>query len=290
MSYYGLPSLKRPHWKWHIPLYFFVSGLAGASYLIATLGEWLGAPSDRPIVAAGRRLALGGVAAGVPLLVDDLGRPTRFHHMLRIVKPRSPMSLGSWALAVFGAFAAGSLLLQELNAPGWLRRLVGLCGLPFATFVASYTGVLLAATAVPLWARGRLFLPPLFLLSGTSTALALIGLLSRRPERLRSLELTALVGELCAAAALIAALGRVIGRPLRSGRPAPVFWVGAVGLGQVVPVVLGAAGSHARGRAGALEAVGAAAVVAGGLLMRWSIVEAGKYSADDPEAARAHHG
>ncbi|HEV8634832.1 MAG TPA: NrfD/PsrC family molybdoenzyme membrane anchor subunit [Chloroflexota bacterium] len=290
MSYYGLPLLKRPHWKWHVPLYFFLSGLAGASYLIATVGEWLGSGADRPIVAAGRRLALGGVVAGVPLLVEDLGRPARFHHMLRIVKPRSPMSAGSWALAFFGAFAAGSALLQELAAPPWLRRAVGLCGLPFATFVASYTGVLLAATAVPLWAKARLFLPPLFLLSGTSTAVAMIGLLSRRSRRLRGLELVALTGELCAVAGLVGAVGRRAGRPLLAGRQAGPFWLGAVGLGQVVPLLLHAGRARGHGRSGVPEGLAAGLVIVGGLLMRWTLVEAGKASSDDPEAALAYHG
>jgi formate-dependent nitrite reductase membrane component NrfD len=290
VSYYGLPVLKRPHWKWQIPLYFFLSGLAGSSYLIATVAEWLGSGADRPIVAAGRYLALGGVTAGVPLLIDDLGRPTRFHHMLRIVKPRSPMSVGSWALTFFGGFAAGSALLQRMAAPTRLRRMVGLCGLPFAAFVASYTGVLLAATAVPLWARARLFLPPLFVLSGTSTALALIGLLSRMPGRLRDLEAVALVGELCAVAALVGALGPRIGRPLLAGRTAGPFWVGAVGLGQIAPLLLHASQARGRARSRTLEALGAGLVIVGGLLTRWTLVEAGKASADDPEAALAHHG
>ena len=35
------------------------------------------------------------------MLVLDLGDPLRFHHMLRVFKPSSPMSLGTWSLAAY---------------------------------------------------------------------------------------------------------------------------------------------------------------------------------------------
>jgi formate-dependent nitrite reductase membrane component NrfD len=154
-GYHGMPVLKRAQWTWQIPLYFFLSGLAGTAYLVATAAELLGDEDDRPVVTWGRRLALAGVVGGVPLLIDDLKRPERFLNMLRIVKPRSPMSMGAWALFLFGPFAA----VGVLSPP----KVVGLAGAPLAAFVSSYTGVLLAATAVPLWGKARLWLAPLFL-------------------------------------------------------------------------------------------------------------------------------
>src|SRR5438067_6347454 len=117
VGYYGLPALKRPHWRWQIPLYFFLSGLAAAAYLLAALADLFGADEDRPVVSTGRWLALIALLPCPLLLVDDLQRPERFLHMLRIVKPRSPMSVGSWGLALFGGLAGGSALLELVGAP-----------------------------------------------------------------------------------------------------------------------------------------------------------------------------
>jgi formate-dependent nitrite reductase membrane component NrfD len=289
LSYHGLPPLRRPHWKWQIPLYFWLSGLASWSYVFATVLDLVGEPADRPIVRTGRYLAVAGAALGAPLLIDDLKRPARFLNMLRVFKLGSPMSVGSWALTAFGAFGALSAAIEwrmtrsfrESGPLCWLagrpirRRAIGVFGLPFALVVGSYTGVLLSATAVPLWSRGRVALPPLFVLSGASTALAALSLLSRAHGRLRRLELAALAGELVATAGLLGALGPRIGRPLLRSR---LFWGGAVGLGQVAPLLL-----RGRGPASALALLGA-------LALRWSVVESGKASADDPEASFAHHG
>ena len=291
MSYYGLPPLRRPHWKWQIPLYFWLSGIASWSYVVTTLLDLFGRPSDRAIVRAGRYLALGGVALGAPLLIDDLKRPERFLNMLRIFKRTSPMSVGSWALTAFGAFAGLSAaiewrMVQSFREAGplcWLagrpirRHVVGVAGLPFALVVGSYTGVLLASTAVPLWARARFTLPPLFVLSGASSALAALSLAARAHGRLRRLELLTLAAELATSLALPASLGGTVGRPLLSGRQAPLYWLGAVVLGQLVPLLL-------RGRGPA-----SAFALLGGLALRWSVVEAGKASADDTDAAFAYH-
>ncbi|HEY3110001.1 MAG TPA: NrfD/PsrC family molybdoenzyme membrane anchor subunit, partial [Chloroflexota bacterium] len=150
VGYYGLPALKRPHWRWQIPLYFFLSGLAGAAYLLAALADLFGGEEDEPVASTGRWLALVALLPCPLLLIDDLERPGRFRHMLRIVKPRSPMSVGSWALTLFGGLAGGSALLELVGAPRQLRRGLGLLGAPVAAFVGTYTGVLLAATAVPI--------------------------------------------------------------------------------------------------------------------------------------------
>lgn len=334
-GYFGLPVLRQPHWKWHVPLYFFCSGIAGGAFFVATLADWLGDEDDRATVAAGRYLALAGVAASLPLLIDDLGRPSRFHHMLRILKPRSPMSVGAWALTLFGALAGGSALLQaradglvplrpRIGAADGLvprhprmlaadelmpyhRRIgaveralprgLGLVGLPLAAFLASYTGVLLAATAVPLWGRARAYLGPIFFCSGMSTALAAISLASKAIgsagesglARLRDLELLALAGELVAVSGAVRTLGD-LGRPLVARPWGPLFWGGSVGLGQVVPALL--LGRHLLGgrrRGGWLDVAASIAVLIGGLATRFAIVEAGKTSADSPSAAFDYH-
>jgi formate-dependent nitrite reductase membrane component NrfD len=296
VGYYGLPVLKRPHWKWQIPLYFWVSGIAGMSYFVATLAEWLGGDEDQAVVAPGRYIALAGMLAAPVLLIDDLRVRGRFHNMLRIFKTRSPMSVGSWALALFGPLAGLSAVLQLVGAPLAWRRAVGLVAAPLATFVASYTGVLLSATAVPLWGRARLLLSPIFVCSATSTALAAIGLclkLTRRePEaaaaRLRDLELAVIAGELALISGALRTLGP-LARPLTLGRAASLFWGGSVGVGQVLPLLLLARHLVRPGRGGLLDGLAQVLVLLGGLATRTSIVDAGKASADDPQAAFYYH-
>ena len=260
IGYHGQPVLKRAHWKWQIPLYFFLSGLASSAYLVATVADWFGGQEDRAVVEWGRRLALGGVVLGGPLLIADLGRPERFLNMLRIVKFRSPMSMGAWALFLFGPFAGLGVVRPS-------KRLA-LLGVPPAAFVATYTGVLLAATAVPFWAKARRWLAPLFFCSGLSAALAALGVLTGN-RKLRDLERVALCGELLATTGMLRSAG-VLGRPLFTS---PAFWISVL-VGQVVPLLVP--------RAGALALVGS-------LLLRAEVVEAGKRSADDPQSAFLFH-
>ncbi|MBX6341016.1 MAG: polysulfide reductase NrfD, partial [Thermomicrobiaceae bacterium] len=171
---------RPPHWEWLVILYFFVGGLAGGSYFLAALVDLFGRPADRPIARLGYYIAFPAVVLGGLLLTVDLGRPLRFWHMLIQSKTGfpafkwwSPMSIGSWALLLFGLFAflafVGSLAeagflprgLAVLRA-GPLGVVVQVVGGLLGFFVASYTGVLLSVTNRPLWADttllGLLFL------------------------------------------------------------------------------------------------------------------------------------
>jgi len=174
-TYYDLPLLKKPSWSWEIMLYFFLGGLAGGSFLVSTLADLLGSKQDAAVVRAGRILALICILISPILLIKDLGRPERFHHMLRVLKLRSAMSLGTWALTIFGiccGFTTGHQLAKDglLNWFPLLARfmkampvkIIESIGSIFGLFVASYTGVLLASTAVPVWGRcfSRLVFPP----------------------------------------------------------------------------------------------------------------------------------
>lgn len=276
-GYYGLPVLKRAHWTWQVPLYFSISGLGGASYLLASLADLFGADEDHEIASAGRWIALAAVAASPPLLILDLGVPGRFRNMLRIFKTRSPMSVGSWGLTLFGLFAGLSALLELLRAPRGVRRLAGALGAPVAALMAAYTGVLLSATAVPIWGRLRAFLSPIFFLSGTSNALAALALARpRAAERLRELEILTICAELLLVSAALRHAGP-LGRPLWR----PEFWVGSVGVGMVAPLLL-----LMLPRGHRLASV---LILLGGWLTRREVIQAGKRSSDDPQAAFHYH-
>lgn len=123
-SYYGVPAIKAPVWLPTIPLYFYVGGLAGAASTLGAAVELLG---GRELEALGRRCRWVGFAGDVAssvLLIEDLGRPSRFLYMLRMFRPTSPMNMGAWILSVSGALnsvAVGALLLERRG--GVVKRL-----------------------------------------------------------------------------------------------------------------------------------------------------------------------
>lgn len=294
-SYYGQPVIKAPHWRWLVITYFFLGGVAGASFTIATIADFFS--KDRAIARAGRYLSFAAFLPCPPLLVLDLGRPERFLNMLRIVKLKSPMSLGSWALSVTGAFATLAAALQLLadithrdTFPG-ARRFIGILGLPFTVVLSGYTAVLLAATNIPLWWRAFPFLSPTFISSAFSTSLASISLLlglgkgeredtARRIAKAEAICMTMELGFLTAA---VIRLGK-IGKPLTGGRLGMIFWPITYFNGLVLPLVLqinglrpGKSPTSARRRAMAAQ------VLLGGFSLRALMIFAGRKSANIPE-------
>lgn len=305
-SYYGLPVIHAPHWKWEIYTYFFLGGIAGASYVIATLVQWLGGAGDRRIIRAGRYLSLATLIPSPILLILDLGRPERFHHMLRVVKLRSPMSVGTWGLLIFSGFSGLSALIQAAHdglfgranpIARLLRALpakgIGVLGMVPAFFVSGYTGVLLAATAVPLWAKNYLALGPLFIASSLSNATAAIALIlsfvrDTREEtlkRLERLDMLALLAELGLILWARANAGPVISRPIRTERLGRIFRLGVIGTGILAPLALQAK-SVVFGRKASrpVTALASVLVLIGGFLLRYLMVIGGRASANDPEA------
>jgi protein NrfD len=189
-----------PHWAGWIILYFFIGGIAGTAFLLASLLDLTGRPADRPLVRLGHYLAFGGVIISGILLSIDLTRPLRFWHMLiqnhtgrPMFKGWVPMSVGSWGLAVFGLFAflamlaslsedrPGNRMLQ--SAPVRMLRgkgvatAIAVLGSISGLFLAGYTGVLLAVTNRPIWADSS-WLGLLFLVSAASTGAAALILLA----------------------------------------------------------------------------------------------------------------
>jgi formate-dependent nitrite reductase membrane component NrfD len=313
-SYYDVPVIHKPHWKWLVIVYFFLGGLSSASYVIATIAELLGGNDGRRIGRVGRYLSLAALIPSPILLILDLGRPERFHHMLRILKLRSPMSVGTWGLTIFGGFCALSTLIQVAQ-DGLLRRVgllsrvllalpgkpIGLLGSVFGFFVGGYTGVLLGVTAVPLWAKNALLLGPLFLSSAMSSACAAIALLlslGRRDRhgpilRLERLDCITLLAELSLLLAARANAGATIARPLREGRLGLIFRWGVLGGGVVAPLLIqirSLFGHAAPSRS--LTILSSLLTLSGGFLLRYVMVMAGRASADDPRAtfeyARSH--
>ncbi|MDP8922551.1 MAG: polysulfide reductase NrfD [Chloroflexota bacterium] len=309
-SYYGVPVIHKPHWKWLVVWYFYLGGITSGSYLVATIADWLGGRAGRPIARVGRYVAFAALLPCPILLILDLGRPERFHHMLRIFRLRSPMSVGVWGLVAYSAFCTLSAAIQAANdrvfgsrtvLARFLRahpaRLAALAGLGSASFLGGYTGVLLAATAVPIWTRNALLLGPLFLSSALSTGTAVIALLlalgpRTPPESLRRLErldALTLLAELILVLAVRVVPGRVAGRPLTEGRRGLIYLLGVVGLGTLAPLALQWPSlAHGETPSRRRTAFASACVLVGGFLLRYVMVFAGRRSADDPAATFAH--
>src|SRR6202790_3671889 len=186
-GYYGQPVVKPPVWTWQVPLYFFMGGLAGMSSVIAS-----GAVIFHQVDLARTAMWVAAIAGAIlspVLLIMDLGRPRLFLNMLRVFKHRSAMSMGAWILSAFGACAVPGLIALELHArqifPGTLDQLLRIsagififCSAIFGTLLATYTGVLIGATAIPAWFLHRVLLPIHFgtaALGSAAAALELLG-------------------------------------------------------------------------------------------------------------------
>ncbi len=188
-----------PDWGWLIVLYFFFGGLAGGCYFLAALIDLFGRVEDRPLARLGYFISFPCILISGLLLVLDLRRPLRFWHMLLesntyqpMFKYWSPMSLGSWALLIFGVFSFVSFLAALANTerapwPAWRAMrpptiagsAIAVIGGVFGFYVAGYTGVLLGVTNRPIWSDTPL-LGMLFVVSAASISAALMILLAGR--------------------------------------------------------------------------------------------------------------
>ena len=272
-SYYGRPLLKEPIWTWEIPCYFFTGGLGGAS---AVLGQLARMRRNEELADAAMWISALADAVSPVLLISDLGRPERFHHMLRMFKVTSPMNIGSWLLALSGTTSA---LATAAHVAG-LRRVrntseavSAVLGLPLAT----YTAVLVSDTAIPVWHEARHELPLVFASSSVATAGAAAAM-ATPPERAAPARRIAIAGVLATNVATT-----VMER--RLGQLAEPYSQGAAGRLHKVSKALtlgGAAVIALAGRRRDGAAAGGALVLAGELCLRWSVFKAGFQSARDP--------
>jgi len=274
-SYYGKPIVKEPVWKAEIPFYLFTGGVAGGASVLHGLARLTG--NHR---LARSSLYVGAVADAVSpvLLVSDLGRPERFLNMLRVFKVTSPMSVGSWILFVSSGASTTAATLELLGAlrpARWLAEALSfVTGPPLAT----YTGALLANTAIPVWSEARDELPWLFGASAAASAGATAAMVTPAAA--------AGPARRAAVAGVAAELGLVRLMRRRLGFVGEVYELGEAGRYARVSRVCAAAGAGLlalRGRRSRPAAVvGGALVLAGEVALRWSVFKAGFQSARDP--------
>ncbi|MGH7350010.1 MAG: NrfD/PsrC family molybdoenzyme membrane anchor subunit [Candidatus Rokuibacteriota bacterium] len=305
--------LKSADWPLLIDLYFFLGGIAGGAFVIATIANMLDSKKYRDVVRVGYYLALLAIIPAPLFLVIDLGVPSRFLHMMMVAKPDlaigagavsigpfhlklfSPMNVGAWGLLGFSLFAflaaLGVFLENTKRAQnlGTFRMVVGVIGGFFGIFIAAYPGVLLGATARPLFVSAH-WLGAMFVAVGLATGGAAIALImcsmgaQARDALSRLMKVTAFaliiqfVTLILFLVAVSGAGSAGISRALSvlvSGQYSVAFWLGIVVVGLLVPLALQFGGAIRKANPGMVALV-SVLVLLGGFLAKWVIIGAGQ--------------
>lgn len=276
-SYYGRPILKRPEWK---PLdvagYLWLGGLAGASSLLAAGAD----VTARPALARTAKLgAAGAISLSLAALVHDLGRPVRFLYMLRVFKPTSPMSVGSWLLAGYAPLTMAAAAADVAGRYRIAGAAATASAAALAPAVATYTAVLICDTAVPSWHEGYREMP--FVFAGSAaTAAAGWALVSAPPGQTGPARRTAVLGAVLELGAfrLMKRHAGLAAEPYEKG--APRTWLRAAEGLTAGGALLAACAGRRRGRV--LGALAGTALLAGSVALRLGVFHAGVASAEDP--------
>ncbi len=287
-GYYGQPIVKPPVWTWQIGLYLFVGGAAGMSGAIALAGLLTGQSLDFVHLALG--VAFAGAVISPVLLIWDLGRPTRFLNMLRVFKWRSAMSMGVWTLFLFSGFAGAAfvlvsgwdVLLQWGFPPTALRgiALALVAGTALSgVILATYTGVLLGATAVPVWSAHHTLLPFHFGIVGLGSAAAILELLGLRLAALNAIAMTVAAVETGIGVWMEIGRQGATARAIHEGTPGRLLRVAALLTGPV-PLIF---------RIFDFVPMAGVCFLVGAVSSRYGWILAGRVSARDPEATIASH-
>jgi len=287
-GYYGIHLLKEPQWTWEIPFYFFVGGAGGAAAVIAEAARISGGEESK-IVRDARTVAAVGALLSPTLLVADLGVRRRFLYMLRVFKPQSPMSVGVYIVSGFSTFAVLTKLHQmfydrfpqfDLLPMRVAQELSSSLAALFGLGMATYTGVLIGATVVPVWNDHVASLPVHFAASGVNSAVGAIELLGNDNRALNAIGIGSAAVE-CLEGYNIERRESTAAEPLKHGISGMMQRLGGV-LSGPVPLVLRIA-SLFRGKEGARKLRRAAAIssIAGSVITRYAWVEAGHASTRD---------
>ena len=284
-TYYNVPMLNEPVWEWAIPTYYYVGGLTGAALVLSAAAQIGDSRGREELIRRCHWIGLIGAGVSGGLLIYDLGMPSRFFNMLRVFRPTSVMNMGAWILAGTGAMAFLALTLRgRKNWRGKTGEIAGYLAGIFGAGLATYTGVLTANTAVPVWQASRKILPVLFGTSAMSSVGALFELTVENSEERRLTKIFGTAGQIAEFAASIAMEKQAsvvprVGRPLRRGlsgflwRTAMVLTAGGLVLGLIPKPT-----KRRRLAAGIAGTLGSA-------LMRASVEHLGTASARDARAS-----
>jgi hypothetical protein len=273
-GYYGRPIVRPPVWKQEIGWYLFTGGLAGAS---SALGLAARVTGNRPLARSTTLIAAAAVTASPVLLIKDLGRPERFMNMLRVVKPTSPMNVGTWILTAAGTAAGTAAACEVTDVLPRVRALAqGAAGL-LGPALATYTAVLVSDTAVPVWHEARGELPFVFASGAAASAGAAAVILTPGASAgpARRMMLAGAAGELASTTVMERRLGD-LGEPYHTGK------AGMFARAAKTATAAGAALGVVAGRRPVLGRMAAGLVLGGAVAERFAVFRAGFQSAEDP--------
>ncbi|OGP67242.1 MAG: hypothetical protein A2170_03135 [Deltaproteobacteria bacterium RBG_13_53_10] len=270
-------------WDWRAAAYLFLAGVGSGSTLVAMAYAFL---LDSYSAVTGTGLIIGPflVILGSLFLFLDLGRP-----LLCYLAPCRPgHSWISRGFLILSAFIILSFIhtalwvwpwqvMEEGSSVWWAFGAVN--GI-LALLTAIYTALLLGTSPIPLW--NTPILPILFLVSSVSTGIAAIVLVTVHvlgmnvPSEEVSfllqadgvfivMEMLLIVVYLYGMKLVTAAKSSVMN--VVSGKLAGAFWIGLVGIGLVIPLIMEWTGDWAL-----LPAV---CTLIGGYLLRHIVVKAG---------------
>lgn len=284
-GYYGIPMLKEPQWSWEIPIYFFVGGASGAAAVIGAMAHLFGA--DHKLVRDARWMAaIGGGVLSPALLISDLGVPSRFLNMLRVFKLQSPMSVGAWIMTAFASTSAATVFAGELNqrfGESLPIKLIENAGEVLSTLFGlgfnNYTGVLIGATAIPVWNRSVGTLPIHFAVSGLGASVSILELLGHDESRaLNALGIGSALLESLEGLNIESQKEEVF-EPLKHGGSGWITRIGGLLSGPLPLLLRLLGGSSGSDRSRKLRRSAAIAAVAGSLITRYAWIGAGHVSA-----------
>ncbi len=284
LTYYDRPLLNEPVWEWAVPAYYFVGGLTGAALVLGAAAQALDPKSSRKLIRRCDWIGFVGAAISSALLIYDLGRPSRFLNMLRVFRPTSPMNVGAWILSSLGGTSAAAILFKGRNGVfGAIGEAAGFASGVLGLGLATYTGVLVSNTAVPLWQESRRVLPILFGSSAMASVGSVFEMFVENKER-RITRTFGTVGQLVEITASVvmerqASVVPRVGRPLRRGLSG-AMWKGAALL-TATSVAVGVLPNPSRNKRIAAGVLGAL----GSLLMRFAVQHAGVVSSRDARAS-----
>lgn len=284
-TYYDRPLLKEPVWEWAVPTYYYTGGLAGAALLLAAAAQLRGSKKLARFIKRCHWIGFIATCISGALLTYDLGRPWRFFNMLRVFRPTSPMNIGAWILSgTAGASTATVLFRGRAGLLGAAGEACGYASGVFGMGLATYTGVLVSNSAIPLWQESRRVLPVLFAASAMASVGSAFEAFVEEAEERRITKTFGVLGQLAEVTAGIlmekqaSAIPRVA-RPLRHGLSG-LMWKTAAVL-TATSLAIGILPSRARSKritAGILGTLGS-------ILMRFAVEHAGVVSARDARAS-----
>ncbi len=284
-GYFGEGVVRPPVWTWEISAYFFIGGCGGMAAVIGAAALAFGLPE---VTRAAMWIAFVAAVLSPILLILDLGRPLLFLNMLRVFKYKSPMSVGSWIVSLYGLNAGPAAILFELwqrhLLSGFLGTVVAVLAVLFVIgtafwgmFLATYTGVLISVTAIPAWFLHRVLLPIHFGTAGLGSAAGLLELLGYRLAPLYALSVMAAVIETILWIVLEVRKHGAADRALHEGRSGTMIRVSEFLTGPLALLLRLAGGVPAS----------AISFLLGALLSRFAWMEVGRVSGRDPEAVFA---